>query len=76
MKITFAWILIISSLACFHIKIASAAPVTPHVPNIAWMETQYESPAQFTITWNMWWGTNGNQWRLIENGKEVYKANL
>ncbi|WP_196137213.1 glycoside hydrolase family 19 protein [Aliikangiella sp. G2MR2-5] len=53
-----------------------ASPATPQAPSIAWMPTQYEAPAKFTITWNMWWGTNGNHWRLIQNGKVVHSASL
>ena len=50
-----------------------AAPATP---NIAWMPTQYDAPANYTITWNMWWGNNGNRWYLLENGAVVHSAEL
>ncbi|GGD76146.1 chitinase N-terminal domain-containing protein [Lacimicrobium alkaliphilum] len=48
----------------------------PGTPNIAWMETSYGAPAQYTIQWNMWWGNNGDTWYLLENGSVVHTGNL
>ncbi|TQV81059.1 glycosyl hydrolase family 18 protein [Aliikangiella coralliicola] len=48
----------------------------PGTPNIAWMPTQYDAPAQFTVTWNMWWGENGNRWYLLENGSTIHSGDL
>ena len=42
----------------------------PGEPHIAWIETEYDlidEPITVTISWDMWWGENGNHWKLIEN---------
>ena len=49
---------------------------TPGIPQIAWLELSYQAPAQYTLQWNMWWGNNGNEWRLVENGQTVHTAQL
>ncbi|MCW9015662.1 MAG: hypothetical protein OQJ89_01725, partial [Kangiellaceae bacterium] len=64
---SFFWLLILLSPFTY---------AAPKAPTIAWMPTQYEAPAQYTITWNMWWGTNGNEWRLIQNGQVIHTATL
>ena len=53
-----------------------SAPAAPNAPNIAWMPTEYDAPADFTVNWNMWWGTNGNEWRLKQNGTVIHSASL
>ncbi|TQV81058.1 glycoside hydrolase family 19 protein [Aliikangiella coralliicola] len=56
-----------------------SAPAAPKAPNIAWMPTEYtlnNGKADYTITWNMWWGTNGNLWRLKQNGAVIHSASL
>ncbi|WP_196137214.1 glycosyl hydrolase family 18 protein [Aliikangiella sp. G2MR2-5] len=53
-----------------------AATTAPRAPSIDWMPTQYEAPVQYKVTWNMWWGTNGNRWHLLENGQIIHTADL
>ncbi|GAA0371575.1 hypothetical protein GCM10009092_39880 [Bowmanella denitrificans] len=48
----------------------------PGTPSIAWMESTYAAPAQYTVQWNMWWGNNGDTWYLLENGAVVHTASL
>ena len=39
----------------------------PGEPDIAWMTTEYDEPVTVSISWDMWWGENGDHWKLIEN---------
>ena len=42
----------------------------PGEPTISWMPTEYDlidGGVTFTLSWNMWWGENGDHWRLYEN---------
>jgi len=58
---------------------AQAALAAPAKPSLSWQETNLtlkDGSVNIPITWNMWWGTNGNQWRLLQNGTVVYTANL
>lgn len=52
--------------------------VAPSTPTIAWLDDQTMTggEASFTLGWNMWWGDNGNSWRLYENGVEIHSATL
>ncbi|WP_210330240.1 chitinase C-terminal domain-containing protein [Aliikangiella sp. G2MR2-5] len=68
----FIWSILASSLL-MNSPFASAAPGTP---NIAWMPTTYDAPAEYTIHWDMWWGNNGNVWYLLENGNVIHSASL
>lgn len=56
--------------------VSPCALAAPGTPNIAWMETNYDAPASYTISWNMWWGVNGNTWRLKQNGNVIHSASL
>lgn len=49
---------------------------TPGTPTIAWMETNYAAPANYAIKWDMWWGTNGNSWYLLENNSVIHSATI
>ena len=51
----------------------------PGEPNIAWMPTEYElinESLNLTISWDMWWGENGNYWKLIQNGNNVFESEI
>ena len=51
----------------------------PGEPDIAWMPTEYElinESINLTISWDMWWGENGNYWKLIQNGNNVFEAEI
>ncbi len=58
---------------------AYAAPPIPAKPTLAWQETNLtlqNGSVNIPIQWNMWWGTNGNQWQLLQNGTVVHTATL
>jgi GH18 family chitinase len=51
----------------------------PATPVISWMPTSYtivDSVIDVNITWNMWWGNNGDHWKLFQNDELVYQADL
>lgn len=48
----------------------------PGKPNIAWMELNYNAPANYTVRWDMWWGNNANVWQLLENNQVIHSAEL
>ncbi len=48
----------------------------PGQPTVAWMNTEHSAPAQYTISWNMWWGENGDVWYLLENDNVIHSAAL
>lgn len=72
-----AFVVALTSLLCsMHL---SAAPAAPGKPQIAWQESNVSLVnGQFSIPvqWDMWWGTNGNEWSLTRNGTVVYSSSL
>lgn len=47
----------------------------PAKPVLDWLPTTVEltnSDVNLNLTWNMWWGVNGDHWRLLQNGQPVY----
>ena len=53
--------------------------VMPAQPQIAWMATDYtieDSSVVVSLTWDMWWGENGDHWRLLSNDEYLYEATL
>jgi len=51
----------------------------PGEPVISWMPTEYNlinESVTFTLSWNMWWGENGNHWKLYENSNNIYETSL
>jgi chitinase len=51
----------------------------PGDPDIAWMSTEYDlidENITITISWNMWWGENGDHWKLIENSNNIFESSL
>lgn len=59
-------------LATFQLSVLAA----PSKPNIAWMPSQFNAPSSQTVTWNMWWGENGTDWTLYNNGSPVCSGSL
>ena len=52
---------------------------TPNAPHIAWMATEYEltyGSVDVNFSWDMWWGENGDHWKLIQDGVSVYEADI
>ncbi|WP_055071139.1 chitinase N-terminal domain-containing protein [Clostridium massiliamazoniense] len=50
---------------------ALAKPATPNLQHNNWSgEPNYE------ITMNIWWGENGDKWRLYENNKLIHEESL
>ena len=51
----------------------------PGEPIISWMPTEYDLTDEgiaFILSWNMWWGENGDHWRLYENSNNIYEDSL
>ena len=46
----------------------------PGEPDIAWMTTEYDGPVSISISWDMWWGENGDHWKLIENSNNIFSS--
>ena len=46
-------------------------PATPAVTHNNW-----DQKADYTITFNMWWGENGTSWKLYENNVAIHEAPL
>ena len=51
----------------------------PGEPIISWMPTEYnliDETITFVLSWNMWWGQNGDHWKLYENSNNIYETSL
>ena len=51
----------------------------PGEPTISWMSNEYDlidENVTFTLSWDMWWGENGDHWRLYENSNNIYEDSL
>ena len=51
----------------------------PGEPAISWMSTEYDLTDEeitFTLSWDMWWGENGDHWKLYENSNNIYENSL
>lgn len=46
-------------------------PGTPQLKQTTW-----NGEKDYSIGFDMWWGSNGNEWRLYENGKLIHTAKL
>lgn len=53
------------------VALSAQAWAAPGKPNIAWMPSTHENGQSVTVRWDMWWGENGNQWSLVDNGQAV-----
>ena len=47
----------------------------PAKPVIAWLDSSLQA-GNHTISWNMWWGENGNSWTLSDNDEVVCEGAL
>ncbi|MGL4799946.1 MAG: glycosyl hydrolase family 18 protein [Cellulosilyticaceae bacterium] len=52
-------------------KPSGVKPATPSVSHNNW-----DGRDSYDISFNMWWGENGDQWKLYENDKEIHAASL
>ncbi|NOQ63710.1 MAG: chitinase [Methyloprofundus sp.] len=51
----------------------------PAKPAIAWLAPSIElsnDAVNIDIKWNMWWGVNGDHWRLLQNETVIYDASV
>jgi chitinase len=51
----------------------------PAAPQIAWMPESValaNGSARLDVSWNLWWGNNGDAWKLRQNGTVVHSATL
>ncbi|MGL5676080.1 MAG: glycosyl hydrolase family 18 protein [Cellulosilyticaceae bacterium] len=48
--------------------------VKPAAPSVS--HNNWDGRDSYDISFNMWWGENGNQWKLYENDKEIHAASL
>lgn len=51
----------------------------PNAPDIAWMATEYEltdGSVDVTFSWDMWWGENGDHWKLIQDGVSIFESDI
>ncbi|ROS01797.1 chitinase [Sinobacterium caligoides] len=55
---------------------APAFSATPGDLAITWMESTYASGDNLPVTWNMWWGNNGDSWSLLDNGTVICEGTL
>ncbi|MDO3388132.1 Ig-like domain-containing protein [Gilvimarinus sp. SDUM040013] len=52
------------------------ATTTPGAPVMDWMPASFDNGSAISVTWHMWWGTNGTSWSLTDNGDEVCSGTL
>ncbi|HEX5793336.1 MAG TPA: chitinase N-terminal domain-containing protein, partial [Rheinheimera sp.] len=58
---------------------ASVQAATPNAPVLSWMAADYQlqnGSVQVPVSWDMWWGTNGNKWYLHQNDSVVFEGAL
>ena len=48
---------------------ASAQP--PSKPGISMNQTRFEYGNDITVSWNLWWGTQGHSWELLNGGEVI-----
>lgn len=53
---------------------SSEATTKPGEPVLS--HNNWNNLPNYTITFNMWWGENGTQWKLYENGQQVHVSSL
>lgn len=57
----------------------AAAAQAPAAPTIAWLPESValsNGSARLDVAWNLWWGNNGDAWKLRRNGSIVHSASL
>ncbi|MEO8670426.1 MAG: glycosyl hydrolase family 18 protein [Tahibacter sp.] len=73
------WMLRTAAMVCFALCGCDVRADAPTAPTIAWMPDSLPmsgGSAEFDVTWDLWWGTNGDHWTLRQNGSIVYNASL
>lgn len=55
-------------------KAPAKASGIPGIPKIS--HNHYDKTGNYTVTMNMWWGNNGSQWKLYENGQLIVTQDL
>ncbi len=58
---------------------ATVNEIAPAKPVISWLPASIELTAasvSVDISWDMWWGANGDHWRLLQNGQSVYSNTI
>lgn len=65
------------------VPVVSTAPVVrdgslmaPGRPQLARLPASVPVAALQPVTWNMWWGENGSQWKIYVNGKLAESGDL
>ena len=51
----------------------------PGQPDITWIPIEYDlidGNINLVISWDMWWGENGDHWILNENSNNIYESSL
>ena len=51
----------------------------PGEPHISWMDTEYtitNNPIIIPVSWDMWWGENGDHWKLLSNNEVIFEEDL
>ncbi|MBZ9613364.1 glycosyl hydrolase family 18 protein [Rheinheimera maricola] len=58
---------------------ANIQAATPNAPVLSWMPADYQlqnGSVQVPVSWDMWWGSNGNKWYLHKNDSVVFEGAL
>lgn len=66
-------------VAVLGLQSASALAQAPAAPTIAWMPDSVplsNGSASVALGWDLWWGNNGDHWKLKQNGNVVHTAAL
>lgn len=55
---------------------SSIFAAVPNAPSISWLANSFDDGSNLSVSWDMWWGTNGDNWKLLDNGKQVCQGKL
>lgn len=55
---------------------ANVLAAVPNTPVIDWLPNSFNDGSNLSVSWNMWWGVNGDNWKLLDNGKSVCQGKL
>ncbi len=70
---------VFSLILTFSLITAAIAQDPPGMPVIDWMSAEYQlqgEPLELNVSWNMWWGINGDNWQLTVNDVVVFSADI